>query len=91
MTFPFSEDPRLGVVTTAHVLAGAPILLVSHDADDGGWQFLCGTTDKPEDGRIVHLAEIVAADPSLADVADLPLGWLAHRDRVGGAWLREPQ
>lgn len=90
-TLGFKEDPRLGVITTAPVLAGAPIVMVSHDEDDGGWQFLCGTTNDPADGRIVHLEEIVAMDPSVAEVADLPLGWVAFRSAVGGDWTREPQ
>jgi hypothetical protein len=87
----FEEDPRLGVITTAPVLAGAPIMMVSHDADDGGWQFLCGTTNDPADGRIVHLAEMVALDPTVTEVADLPLGWVAFRAKVGGEWTREPE
>ena len=89
--YTFSDDPRLGVITTAPVLAGAPILMVSHDADDGGWQFLCGTTTDPADGRIVHLKEIVAMDPTVAQVADLPLGWVAFRKSADGEWTREPQ
>lgn len=86
----FDENPRLGVLTTAAVLAGAPILMVTHDEDDGGWQFLCGTTNEPADGRIVHLEEIVARDPTVAAVADLPLGWLAFRSAIGEEWNREP-
>lgn len=85
----FDENPRLGVVTTAAVLTGAPILMVTHDEDDGGWQFLCGTTNDPDDGRIVHLEEIVIMDPTVTSVADLPLGWLAFRNSVGGEWHRE--
>ena len=87
----FDENPRLGVVTTTSVLAGAPILMVTHDEDDGGWQFLCGTTNDPDDGRIVHLEEIVVMDPTVTSVADLPLGWLAFRKSVGSDWHREPQ
>lgn len=90
-TLAFDEDPRLGVLTTAPVLAGAPILMISHDADDGGWQFLCGSTNDPSEGRIVHLKEIVAMDPTVTQVADLPLGWIAFRSMVGGDWIREPQ
>jgi len=86
----FLDDMSHGVLTTAAVLAGAPILLVSHDADDGGWQFLCGTTNDPADGRIVHLGELIAMDSTLNDVADLPLGWLAFRSAIGGEWTREP-
>lgn len=87
----FDEEPRLGVITTAPVLEGAPILMVSHDADDGGWQFLCGTTTDPADGRIVHLEEIVAIDPTVTQIADLRLGWVAFRRVAGGEWIREPQ
>jgi hypothetical protein len=87
----FDEDPRLGILTTTAVIAGAPILMVTHDADDGGWQFLCGTTNDPADGRIVHLAEIVAMDPSVTEVADLPLGWVAFRTGAGGDWTRQAQ
>jgi hypothetical protein len=42
-------------------------------------------------GRIVHLEEIVAMDPTVAEVADMPLGWVAFRSVVGGKWTREPQ
>jgi len=89
-TASFREDPQFGVITTAAVLSGAPIVMVSHDVDDGGWQFLCGTTQDPADGRIVHLEEIVAMDPTLLEIADLPLGWVAFRGAPGGAWTREP-
>lgn len=87
----FDEDPNLGVITTASVLAGRPILMVSHDEDDGGWQFLCRSTEDPADGRIVHLQHILSIDPSVGDVADLPLGWVAFRQEPSGPWVREPQ
>jgi len=87
----FKEDPHIGVLTTAPALSGSLILMVSHDADDGGWQFLCGTTNDPTDGRIVHLEEIVAIDPTVNEVADLPLGWVAFRRSIGGEWTREPR
>ena len=87
----FAENPRLGVLTTAAVLAGSPILMVSHDEDDAGWQFLCGTTNEPADGRIVHLEKIVTMDPTVIEVADLPLGWVAFRGTVGSDWHREPK
>lgn len=86
----FGEDLTLGVVTTSRVLKGAPVLLVAHDADDGGWQFLCGTTNDPSEGRIVHLSGILALDPTVHEVADLPEGWVAFRTAVGGVWKREP-
>ncbi|MDC0742157.1 hypothetical protein [Polyangium mundeleinium] len=88
--FQAEEEMNLGVITTSAVLAGAPILLVSHDADDGGWQFLCGTTSDPADGRVVHVREILTTDPTVVEVADLPLGWVAFRGAIGAEWTREP-
>jgi hypothetical protein len=86
----FDEDPDLGVITASVVLGGAPILMVSHDEDDGGWQFLCGTTSDPDDGRVVHLDHIVAMDPTVTELVDLPLGWVAHRASRDEGWTREP-
>jgi hypothetical protein len=66
-----------------------PILLVSHDADDHGWQFI-GTSDASvADSRVVCLEEIVKRDPTVLEVADLPPGWRAIRAKVGGSWRRE--
>jgi hypothetical protein len=87
-TFPFDEEPNVATITTVNVLNGDPILLVTHDADDGGWQFLCGKTNDPGDGRIVGLDCIFEKDATVAEIADLPLGWAAWRDAVGSPWHR---
>jgi hypothetical protein len=68
------------------VFGGEPVLLVCHDADDGGWQFLNGGASEVEDGAVVGLGEMVKRDPTLLEVADLPLGWRAWRTSVGGPW-----
>jgi len=61
-------------LTTTKVLdEGYPILLVTHDEDDGVWQFLCGTTNDPEDGRVVGLDCIYNLDPTVAQLSDLNL------------------
>jgi len=89
--WPFDGTPFIEALTTIRVLEDdAPILLVSHDADDGMWQVLCGTTNEPEDGRLTCLGCLLELDPTLADIADLPRGWEAYRDAVGEPWQREP-
>ena len=41
--WPFDNLPNVAVITTRQVTKdNAPILLVSHDEEDGGWQFLPG-------------------------------------------------
>ncbi len=76
--------------TCTHVLdSGLPILRVSHDADDGAWQFLCGGLhDDPDEGRLVCVGCMVGRDPSLRELADLPLGWGADRDAADAPWDR---
>jgi hypothetical protein len=65
-----------------------PILLVVHDADDHGWQFIGSSDASMEDALLVCLENIVRLDPTVLEVADLPPGWQAIRDAVGGAWSR---
>ena len=88
-TWPFHEGKNRATFTTRLVLEqNLPILLVSHD-EDGDWQFLCGTTNRPEDGRIVSLGCIFEQDQTLGEVADLPEGWMASRLEIGAEWSRE--
>ncbi|WP_181016149.1 hypothetical protein [Pseudanabaena sp. BC1403] len=65
-----------------------PILLVSHDAEDHGWQFIGISDASVSDAKLVCLEEITRLDPTVLEVADLPSGWLAIRERVGGSWTR---
>jgi hypothetical protein len=87
----FDEPRNLEVFTTTRVIdENHPILLVCHD-DDGDWQFLCGTTDAPEDCKLICLKDLVEIDPSVNDIADLTPGWRAWRENAGSEWLREPK
>jgi hypothetical protein len=82
----FDEDRHLGVFVCKHVAARAPILYVSHDAD-GDWQFLCGEAHGDAEGaRLVCLEQMVAADPTLNELASLSTGQQATRQAVGAAW-----
>ena len=90
MSWPFESAPNTASITTRQVLAGVPVLRVSHDADDGGWQFLCGTTNDPDDARVVGLDSMYARDVTLGEIADLPEGWVAWRAGPGLPWRRSP-
>ena len=65
-----------------------PILLVTHDENDHGWQFIGSTEASMEDAMLVTLKSIVAIDPSVVEVADLPPGWQAVRSAPGQPWMR---
>lgn len=88
--WPFEDAPDTEVFTLVRILAGeAPIRLVTHDADDGAWQFLDGEAVLTSDAALAALAEIIHLDPSVHVLADLPLGWYAIRRDAGDAWDRQ--
>ena len=87
-------EPSALALTTRQVMReGWPILLVTHDADDGAWQFVNGQgdTDDIESALLVEVGHIVELDPSVSELADLPLGWRAWRPAAGDEWVREPR
>ena len=64
-----------------------PILYVSHDEDDGGWQFLCGAENhEDKDAMIVSLLNIVERDPSVNALYEMPEGVCAERSDQNGEW-----
>src|SRR5436309_1772290 len=97
--WPFRDSPETGVYTTRQVFEeGAPLGVVSHDAD-GDWQFL-HFEEEDDDGSdlrdvndllLVHFHHVVDHLPEVQQFADLPLGWIATRERPEDPWVREPQ
>jgi hypothetical protein len=86
--WPFDQPRNCAVFTTRQVLEGAePILHVTHDSDDHGWQFL-GREAREEDAKINALHEAVELDSSVLQLADLRPGWHAWRDSIDSPWQR---
>lgn len=87
MKFPFNEPENVAVFTCVHVLEnGADICYVTHDEDDGAWQFLCGKSHDESDARVVSLKNIVELDPSVGVLSNMPLGCGAARDGKASRW-----
>ena len=87
--WPFDDPPNVATFTVRQIMKdGLPILFVRRD--DDGWQFLTGSAVTMRDAMLVGLKEIVSRDPSVADLADLDVGWQAWRERAGAPWVREP-
>jgi len=87
--WPFADPPETEVITLGRVARGeSPLRLVTHDDDDGSWQFLDGEHVAEEDALVIALGEMVQLDPSLASLADLPIGWHAWRDDGSHDWRR---
>ena len=61
--------------------------IVSHDEDDGMWQFLCGSNHNIEDASIVSLFEVYNIDYSICLLKDMPRGYYAIRENVESDWI----
>jgi hypothetical protein len=91
MKWLFSDGPATAVFTSRSIAKGVDwIYYVSHDADDGAWQFLpySGPPDESE-AAVVSLSAIVGAEPRVSELADLPLGWHAWRETPEAEWVRK--
>lgn len=87
--WPFDQPPGCVVVSLRSIVFdGQPILYISHDEDDHGWQFLDGGAFEMANAALVALSTIVKLDPSVLAVADLPPGWHACRKSTSDAWQR---
>ena len=86
--FPFRDKPNTACIICKHVLCEKkPILYVSHDAEDGCWQFMCGGEHGfPEDASVIALDEAFELDNSISHVAGMPCGCFAERDSEKSAW-----
>jgi hypothetical protein len=88
--WPFDQPPNCAVITLWRILDGAsPILYVTHDLEDHGWQFLDGNDVQMKDAAVVCLNNVVELDRSLMELADLPPGWHAKRASAESTWARE--
>ena len=88
--WPFADATTVAAITTSFVADRTlPVLLVTHDEDDGTWQVLCGTSNDPQDGRVMCLGCLYELDPTIGELADLPLGWVAWRSDPSSPWYRE--
>mgnify|MGYP000925808301 CR=1 FL=1 len=83
----FVDLPNTMVITTKNIMHNKfDILFVTHDADDGMWQFLDATEINENNAAVVGLEDIVGIDPSVNELHDLPLGWEALRNNKNDEW-----
>jgi hypothetical protein len=86
----FDEPSNRAVITVRQIVyEGQPVLHVTHDLDDHGWQFLGAGDAKVEDAMVITLSEILQIDPTLSELANLPPGWHAWRASARHEWIRE--
>ncbi len=85
----FEDNLSTAVFTTTFVVKDKKdITYVTHESEDGAWQFFSNDEfDNYESvAMIVGLCEIIEIDKTVLDIADLPLGYAATRQSVSDKW-----
>lgn len=84
-------DALLVYVMRTVVEGELPALLVSHDSDNE-WSVADGVTDPNVEGAVVlaHMRHVIDRDPSIEELASLPMGHDAYRETVAERWQIEP-
>src|SRR5215471_16503420 len=86
----FDQPPDCAVITTKEIASGAgPVLHVTHDLDDHGWQFLGSADADLEDAAVVGLSKIAEMHPDIVELAEMPPGWHAWRRTPSDPWVVE--
>jgi Domain of unknown function (DUF4262) len=85
----FPDPPHTMVFLSEAVHTGAePVTYVSHDIEDGSWQFLGDSMAGGGQPILCCFHHPIDNDASLNELADLPLGWVAERVKPGDPWVR---
>ncbi len=85
----FNDSLNTAVFTTKFVIKEKkPITYVSHDDEDGAWQFFSDDDfEQYEDvAMLVSLEEIITIDNTVLQIADLPFGYIATRRLLNDNW-----
>lgn len=81
---------NVAVITIQEIIdKKRPILLVTHDEGHGGWQFMDGSDVSGKKAIAVEKEEILALDPTISEITDLPVGWRAFRKTATAPWIKE--
>lgn len=89
-SWPFSDPPRAAVFTSKKIFEhNGWIQRVTHDEDDGAWQFHPEGGTAESEAQVVSLKTIAYLDPSILSLADLPPGWCAWRTTKQDHWKRD--
>ena len=86
-TFPDAPSTRVFLSQAVFEKVEA-VTYVSHDFEDGAWQFLGDSMSGNKPPVISCFSHPIEDDPTLNELSDLPLGWWAERQASGESWVR---
>ena len=86
--YKFQDTENTACFVCDHVLnKERPILNITHDLEDGFWQFMCGQNDHDEsNAKIISLKQATEIDNTINDLYEMPLGVGAERVSIKDKW-----
>lgn len=82
----FKESLASVVLTSKWVMTReSPIVRISHH-EDGIWEFFGKENITEEEVIVVSLKQIIDVDPTVLEVADMPMAFNAFRQSVDTSW-----
>jgi len=82
----FQDNPDTYVFTTRFVIEKiSPLIFVFHD-EERDWHFLSEEGPVEKEAKLILLSEMIEHDPTVLEIADLPLGFKAYRDNKDSPW-----
>src|SRR5665213_678600 len=85
----FPDPPHTGVFLSQAVQSEAePVTYVSHDLEDGAWQFLGDSMSGGLPPVMSCLHHPLDKDVTITELCDLPRGWYAERITPNDPWIR---
>lgn len=87
--FKFREPESSSCIACEHVVhKKKPVLYVTHNKENGIWQFLCGATEHTKDKlHIISLQKACKIDPTLNELFEVPIGFGAERKTAKDEWV----
>jgi hypothetical protein len=86
MTKKFKENLKTAVFSSKYVMKlDSPIVYVAHHAD-GTWEFWGKEVIDESEVVVVSLENIIKIDPTVLEIADLPVEFNAVRDSKTSPW-----
>ena len=83
----FQQPLTTKVITTKQVMQqNSTIVYIAHHEDDGAWVFTGAEEFLPENAMVVTLAEMIAHDATILEVADMPVGFYGIRQDKKSPW-----
>jgi len=63
------------------------VLVVFHEEGHGGWSLMDGYDTEERKPQVVPKEMMLSIDPSLEEITDLEVGFVARRESKGSEWM----